>query len=203
MTTALIAVDIQPDFLPGGPLGVTDGTATIPATVYHAKGVSLVVATVDGHTPDHCSFVGNVSRQADGTEVEGIWPSHCVRGTAGARIVPEIWEIADVVVLKATRRDADAYGGFDAPVEIIKYPDPTRIGESVLLAELLRELGIEAVEVTGLATDYCVKATALGALAAGFQTAVRVDAARAVNVNSDDEQNAIDAMAAAGVTVLT
>jgi nicotinamidase/pyrazinamidase len=203
MTTALIAVDIQPDFLPGGPLGVTDGTATIPTTVRHAQNATVVIATGDGHTPDHCSFVGNLTVQPDGSTVEGIWPPHCVRDTDGARIVPEVWDVADIVVLKATTQAVDAYGGFDAPVEIIKHPDATRVGDVVLLADLLRELGVEEVGVTGLATDYCVKATALGALQAGFATTVYTDAVRAVSINPTDGQDALDALAAAGVTILT
>lgn len=141
---ALIVVDLQRDFLPGGSLGIPDGDAVVPVVndyVAKFRPAKLpVAATRDWHPADHCSFA------AQG----GPWPPHCVRDTAGAefadslRLPPEV-----MLVSKATRREADAYSGFDGTE----------------LAARLQEAGVRRVFVGGLATDYCVLATVRDALA--------------------------------------
>jgi putative nicotinate phosphoribosyltransferase len=175
--TALIAVDVQHDFLPGGALGVPGGDAVVEPLVRAARGAGLVVKTRDAHTSDHCSF----------TAQGGTWPAHCVARTRGAELHPAIAALDGPVVDKGTARDADAYSGFDG----------------TQLAELLRAAGVTHVLVGGLATDYCVRATALDALAAGFRTTVLADAVAAVDIADGDGRRALDELAAAGAQIAT
>jgi nicotinamidase-related amidase len=172
--TALICVDVQHDFLPGGALAVPAGDEVVEPLVELAPTVDVVVASADYHPHDHMSFADN----------GGIWPVHCVGGTRGAEIHPAIAAIADVVVRKATETETDAYSAF----------------QGTGLAEILRQRGVERVLVGGLATDYCVKATVLDAIASGFETELVAEAARAVNVNEGDEAAAVAEMIAAGAT---
>ncbi|HEY3414210.1 MAG TPA: nicotinamidase [Armatimonadota bacterium] len=173
---ALIVVDVQNDFCPGGTLAVPNGDAVVPAINRLMNRFPLIVATQDWHPANHCSFV----------EQGGIWPPHCVAGTPGAELHPDLR--ADSVALrvrKATTPEADAYSGF----------------QGTDLAEQLRSRGADEVAVVGLATDYCVKATALDAKAAGFGVTVYADACRSVDVNAGDGDRALDEMRAAGVTI--
>jgi nicotinamidase/pyrazinamidase len=150
-TDALVIVDVQRDFLPGGALAVPDGHAVIPVLnrwIDAANEAGLpIVFTRDWHPADHVSF------EAQG----GPWPPHCVRDTPGASF-DERLHIPDdaTVVSKATTAGAEAYSGFD----------------TTDLAETLRGLGVERVFVGGLATDYCVRATVLDALEEGFEVRV-------------------------------
>ena len=173
--TALIAVDVQHDFLPGGALGVPGGDAVVEPLVRAARAADLVVKTRDAHTPDHCSF----------TDQGGIWPVHCVVGTHGAELHPAIAALDGPLVEKATMQDTDAYSGFDG----------------TNLTDLLREAGVKHVLVGGLATDYCVKATVLDALEAGFRATVLTDAVAAVDAEEGDGQRALEEMVAAGAQV--
>jgi len=175
--TALIAVDVQGDFLPGGSLAVRNGDEVIAALVGLAQSVDVVVATRDYHPAAHCSFV------AQG----GPWPPHCVIGTAGALITPAIDAVAELIVSKGMDPDVEAYSGFDGTG----------------LADILRGLSIVNVRIGGLATDYCVRATALAAQREGFNTTVVTDAIRAVDVNPGDGDRALDEMRRAGVSVET
>ena len=178
-TDALVLVDVQNDFCPGGALPVPDGDRVLPVlnTLLRQGGV-LAVATRDWHPPDHCSF------RAQG----GPWPVHCVAGTPGADFHPGLdrGRIAHVVS-KATTQAQEAYSGF----------------QGTDLADVLRQRGIRAVFIGGLATDYCVKATALGARKAGLDVFLITDAIRAVNVRPGDGDRAIAEMRAAGVIPLT
>lgn len=174
--TALIAVDVQPDFRPGGPLAVPDGDAVVAPILASAREADVVVATQDFHPADHCSFV----------EQGGIWPAHCVAGTPGAEIDPDILAVADIVIQKATTQATDAYSGF----------------QGTDLAEQLRALDVTKVRVAGLATDYCVRATALDALDAGFEVEVLADAVRGVNVQPGDADRALDELAQAGAVIV-
>src|SRR5438445_9958892 len=142
--TAVIAVDVQRDFLPGGSLAVRDGDGVIAPLLELARSADIVVATRDFHPPGHSSFL------AQG----GPWPAHCVAGTEGAHIAPQIDAVADLVVSKGTDIHVEAYSGFDGTG----------------LAAMLRALGVTDVVIGGLATDYCVKATALAAHQEGFGT---------------------------------
>ena len=174
--TALLIVDVQHDFLPGGALGVADGDAVIPALVAAAEDADVVVVSRDAHPADHCSF----------TEQGGIWPVHCVEGTHGAELHPAIAALEpDVRIAKATTREVDAYSAFDATG----------------LAEELRARGVDQVVIGGLATDYCVRASALDALREGFAVTVLADGVRGVDVQPGDSERALDELRAAGATV--
>jgi nicotinamidase/pyrazinamidase len=178
---ALIVVDPQVDFFPGGALGVPDGDAIRPAlnaaiSSFEESGLPVFVSR-DWHPEDHCSFVSSGGR----------WPPHCVRGTRGADLDPEL-ELPAVftMVHKATSSGRDAYSAFDL----------TGLGEE------LKRRGIRRVFVGGLALDYCVKATCLDAVDSGFDVVLLTDATRAVNVDPDDGARALSELASAGVTPL-
>lgn len=178
---ALIVVDVQRDFLPGGALGVAGGDEVIPvlsrcAAECDRRGLP-VFATRDWHPPDHCSF------RAQG----GPWPAHCVAGTPGAELAPGLALPARThVVSKATTREKDAYSGF----------------QDTDLISWLRELGCRRVLIGGLATDYCVRATALDALRAGFRVVVLQDAVRAVEAQPGDGSRALAELRARGAEVV-
>ncbi len=173
--TALIAVDVQRDFLPGGSLGVAGGTSVVGPVLSLAAHADVVVATRDFHPADHCSF----------TARGGPWPPHCVIGTDGARIHPDVDAIADLVVSKGTDPDVEAYSGFDGTG----------------LVAILRALDVTKLLIGGLATDYCVRATALAATREGFHTTVVVDALRPVDAAAGDGDRALEEMRAAGVAL--
>jgi nicotinamidase/pyrazinamidase len=172
---AIILVDVQNDFCPGGALPVSEGHKVVPALNGLIRRVrALTVATRDWHPPTHCSF------KPQG----GIWPVHCVSGTRGADFHPDLaTDRVAHVVSKATRPDEEAYSGF----------------QGTDLADLLRKRGIRRVFVGGLATDYCVKATALDAVKHGFETTVLEDAIRGVEVQPGDSARALEEMKRAGI----
>ena len=189
-TTALIVVDVQNDFAdPAGGLSVAGGTAVIPTINAEAAAArengALVVATQDWHPETTPHF------QKDG----GIWPVHCVAGTWGAELHPDLSLPAGAARVRKGSNGEDGYSGFTMR-------DPTS-GEEIPteLHGLLQERGVRRVFVVGLATDYCVKATALDALRLGYATAVLTDAIAAVDLQPGDGQHALDEMRAAGVTV--
>jgi nicotinamidase/pyrazinamidase len=176
--SALIIVDFQNDFTPGGALGVAGGDAIAERIDELARSgaFDLVVATRDWHPPDHGSFA------AQG----GPWPQHCVQGTAGAELHPGLDRaLVDVVVDKGQDPATEGYSGFDA----------------TNLEELLRERAIDHVTIVGLATDYCVKNTALDALRSGFGVTVDSAAARAVEREPGDGQRALEEVRAAGGSI--
>jgi len=173
---ALVVVDFQNDFAsPDGALSVAGGDQLAPRIneLMRSGDYDLVVATRDWHPADHGSF----------TERGGIWPVHCVQDTDGAALHPELDAAAvDVIVDKGQDPGTDGYSGFDGTD----------------LAELLGERGIDQVTVVGLATDYCVKNTALDALRAGFQVTVDTNAVRGVDVEPGDSERALAEVRAAG-----
>lgn len=178
---ALIIVDLQHDFLPGGALAVADGDAVIgvlnDAMAAFGAHALPVFATRDWHPANHCSFHAQ----------QGIWPPHCLAGSSGAAF-PAALQLSSAgatIVSKATTADRDAYSGFDG----------TDLGEQ------LRARGVRRVFVGGLATDYCVLHTVLDALAAGFEVVLLVDAIRAVDVQAGDGERAIARMQAGGAVV--
>jgi nicotinamidase/pyrazinamidase len=174
---ALIVVDVQNDFCPGGALAVPDGDAVIEPINRLAETVPFVVATRDWHPPDHGSF------QSQG----GPWPVHCVAGTTGAELHPGLSrERIDTVIDKGQDRGSPGYSGF----------------EGTGLERLLRDRGVDTVHVAGLALDYCVKATALDARSAGFDVVVHAGATRAVEVEPGDGQRAVESLREAGVRVV-
>jgi nicotinamidase/pyrazinamidase len=174
---ALIVVDVQNDFCPGGALAVPDGDGVVEAVNRMAADAPFVVATRDWHPPNHDSFA------AQG----GPWPAHCVQGTNGAELHPAVDQAQiDVIVDKGQVSELEGYSGF----------------EGTELERLLRERGVDAVDVTGLALDYCVRATALDARRAGLNVTVRRDATRAVEVEPGDGERAVTELRAAGVQVV-
>jgi len=186
---ALIVVDVQNDFAdPAGGLSVAGGDTIVPtvnAEIASASaGGAFVVYTQDWHPPSTPHFA------KDG----GIWPVHCVAGTWGAELHPDLVEVAGGRVRKGINGE-DGYSGFTMRDAQTGETIPTE------LAELLRARYIERVVVCGLATDYCVKATAIDAAALGFETSLLPSAVRAVDLNPGDGDRAIVAMRDAGVAV--
>ena len=173
-TDALIVVDVQRDFCPGGALPVPEGDRVVPAINRVLRLGWLTLATRDWHPEDHCSF------KAQG----GIWPVHCVAGTTGAAFHPDLdAKKIRQIISKATTKEAEAYSGF----------------QGTGLAALLKGQGLRRVFVCGLATDYCVKATALDAKGAGFEVVVLEDAIRGVEVHPGDCSKAVEEMRTAGI----
>jgi nicotinamidase/pyrazinamidase len=173
---ALIVVDVQNDFCPGGALPVPEGDTVVEPINRMAAEVELVVATRDWHPADHGSFA----------EHGGRWPVHCVQDTPGAQLHSGlVRDHIDVVIDKGQDPTTDGYSGFDGTD----------------LARLLRDRGVDRVRVAGLALDYCVKNTALDAVREGFETVVHRSATRAVNVNPGDDEAAVRDLEVAGVKV--
>lgn len=196
---ALIIVDLQPDFLPGGPLGVHEGEQIIPIVLELLPHFDLVVATQDWHPPDHGSFAANHAGRSPGEliELDGLtqilWPVHCVQDSVGAQLVPELRERELAAVFrKGTDRGIDSYSGF--------FDNGRR--RSTGLGDYLTAHKILQVYVLGLATDYCVKFTALDARRLGFEVFVVEDGCRAVNLAPGDGERALAEMRQAGCTVL-
>jgi nicotinamidase/pyrazinamidase len=175
---ALLIVDFQNDFTPGGALAVPEGDE-IAERINALAGsgeFDLVVATRDWHPPDHGSF----------EERGGPWPVHCVQDTEGAELHPALDRTKiDVVIDKGQDSGTEGYSGY----------------EGTELAKVLREHDVDEVLVVGLATDYCVKNTALDALREGFKVTVDPEAVRGVDVNEGDSERALDEVRAAGGAV--
>ena len=195
---ALVLVDLQNDFLPGGALAVAGGDEVIPVANRLVEAFDLVVATRDFHPADHESFASQHGGKRPGEVIDlhglsqVLWPDHCVQGTTGSEFAPSL--AADRVTRtfpKGIDRSVDSYSGFF---------DNGRRGDTGL-TDWLRERGVEELVVLGLATDYCVKFTALDAASLGFRTTVVRDGCRAVNLDPADEAKAYAEMEAAGIDV--
>ncbi len=192
--TALLLIDLQPDFLPGGALAVPDGDAIIPIANRLARAFSTVVLTQDWHPPGHRSFASahpgrapfETIRLPYGEQV--LWPDHCLQATPGAALAPGLdVPHASLILRKGCNPEVDSYSAFTEA-------DGTTTG----LAAWLRARGITDVVLAGLATDYCVAWSALGARRAGFATTVVEDACRAIDLGNSLAQAWRD-MAASGV----
>jgi nicotinamidase/pyrazinamidase len=174
---ALILVDVQNDFLPGGSLAVSEGDAVVPVLnrwieLFHEKGLPIY-ATRDWHPPHHSSF----------KDFGGIWPVHCVADTPGAAFSPDLQVPDDATIIsKATVHDVESYSGFN----------------ETDLNERLKAQGIKRLFIGGLATDYCVLNTVNDGLSNGYEVILLEDAIRAVNVQTEDGEKAIREMTGRG-----
>ena len=176
-TDALLVVDVQKDFCPGGALPVPGGDEVIPALNDYIKifkkANARIFATRDWHPADHVSF------KAQG----GPWPPHCVQNTEGAQFHPDLKLPSDAAIMsKALDPHKEAYSGFDGTE----------------LANTLKKQGVTRVFVGGLATDYCVKNTVLDARKIGFETVLLLDAVRGINAEPNDAAKAVDKMIESG-----
>jgi nicotinamidase/pyrazinamidase len=174
---ALICVDVQYDFLPGGALAVEDGDQVIGPLATVCETLDLAIASADCHPKKTAHF--------------DKWPEHCVEGTRGAKIHPEIAKAVDWVVSKGTSTLDDGYSAFEGK---------TQEGES--LDELLRRYKVTRLVVGGLATDYCVRATVGDALVRGYKVQLLLDAVRAVNLQPGDGDQAIKELVSAGAETI-
>ncbi len=198
--TALLIIDIQNDFLPGGTLGVPGGNEIIPIVNKLMDGFELIVATKDWHPPDHGSFAANHPGHElyETIDLNGLpqtlWPVHCVEDTAGADFPTALNTVGITKVFhKGTRPEIDSYSGF--------HDNGHR--HSTGLADFLREKGVTKITVCGLATDYCVKFTALDAIVEGFATTLHLPACRGVNLNPGDIESAVMEMEKTGVKIIS
>lgn len=195
---ALLIVDVQNDFLDGGSLAVPDGNAVIPTINALIPRFDLVIATQDWHPVDHVSFARNHPGHREfellqvGDVWQVLWPVHCVQHSKGAALSSALdREQITLRIYKGTDAAVDSYSGF------FDNQRHHRTG----LEPALRDQHIEQLVIVGLATDYCVRATALDAVALGFSTTVVLSGCRAVEANPGDEQRALAEMRAAGVTL--
>jgi len=197
---ALLLIDIQNDFLPGGALAVADGDAVVPVANRLMSEYELVVATQDWHPADHGSFASQHPGRHVGEviDINGLqqilWPDHCVQGTPGAEFAPGL-NTAGIqqVIRKGADRNLDSYSGF--------FDNARRMATG--LEEFLRVQGVDEVHIMGLATDYCVKFTALDAVDLGFRTVVRTEGARGVELKQGDCQRGLAELQDAGVTIVS
>jgi nicotinamidase/pyrazinamidase len=200
---ALIVVDLQPDFMPGGALACADGDAVVApiAALLAQRRYRTVVATQDWHPANHASFASHYAGQQPFAQIQlhghpqTLWPDHCVQGSAGAVLHPGVdWNAADLVLRKGTRPLVDSYSAFR------ENHGPEGSRPATGLAGWLRERGISEVHVCGLARDYCVLWTAQDAASAGFAVGFHWDLTRPVSVDNDDATR--QALATAGIALL-
>ncbi|MCP3989335.1 MAG: bifunctional nicotinamidase/pyrazinamidase [Actinomycetia bacterium] len=200
MTTALLLIDIQNDFLPGGALAVADGDQVIAVANDLLDSYELVIATQDWHPALHQSFASQHPGYEPGQVIDFdgldqvLWPDHCVQESVGSAFASGLDPRAiERVVRKGTDPTIDSYSGF--------FDNARR--KATTLHELLRTEGADAVHIMGLATDYCVLFTALDAVDLGFATTVIARGCRAVELEAGDGEAAFERMRAAGVEVRT
>ena len=197
---ALLLVDLQKDFMPGGALAVSEGDEVVPVAnrLSSSLNFDIMVITQDWHPPGHKSFASN----NDGAEVGQLgelggkpqvwWPDHCVWNTPGSELHGNLLTgRANLIIRKGMDKEVDSYSGFF-----------DNDGSPVGLGDYLKERGVTDVYIMGLATDYCVKFTALDCAELGFNTHLVEDGCRAVNINPDDGANAIKEMKEAGIKVV-
>lgn len=194
--SVLLIVDVQNDFLPGGALAVNQGDEVVSVINALQEKFDFIVATQDFHPANHGSFAANHAGKSVGEMIElnglsqMLWPVHCVQGSEGAEFHEELnptkW---DAIFQKGKNPEVDSYSGFF---------DNARRGNTGL-GDFLQNEGIMNVFVTGLAQDYCVKFTALDSVSLGFKTYLITDATKAVNINPEDGEKALDDMKHAGV----
>jgi len=181
MKKALIVVDVQNDFCPGGSLAVAEGNEVV------APLNTLMKEFLDRGEPVYKTRDWHPEKTRHFAIYGGTWPIHCVRNTAGAAFHPDLLDDPRITVIsKGFDETADGYSGFDG----------------TQLAQLLRDEGVKEIWVGGLATDYCVKQTVIDGVRDGFEVKALADAMRPVNVNPDDGQKAIEEMKEAGAEII-
>lgn len=197
---ALILVDLQNDFLPGGPLAVPGGDRVVPVANRLIEAFELVVAARDWHPPDHCSFASQHPGHEPGEVIqhEGLeqilWPEHCIAGSEGAEFSDALnTDAIDRVFKKGNDKDIDSY----SCLWDNGHRRPTGLGD------YLRERDVDDLYVAGLALDYCVKFSALDAAEEGFAVHAVRDATRAVNLQEGDDRRTIEALRAKAVEIVT
>jgi len=197
--TALLMVDIQNDFCPGGALAVADGDAVVPVVNRLQNAYSVRILTQDWHPADHSSFADNhpdgepfsVIQMPYGDQV--LWPRHCVQGSNGAAFHRDLkTDTADLVIRKGFRTGIDSYSAFFENDRTIKTG----------LAGYLKDRGVTHVVLTGLATDFCVCYSALDAVKSGFHATLATDACRAIDLDGS-LAGAMDSMKSQGVEFAT
>jgi len=200
MKSALLVIDVQRDFCPGGALEVRDGDAVVPVINRISREFATVVATRDWHPADHISFASShpgkkvLETVYIGGITQVLWPAHCMAGSPGADFHPELDHAPiSLIVHKGKNSGMDSYSAF------FENDRKTSTG----LAGWLRELGIQELAVCGLATDYCVKFSVLDALALGFQVRVVSDAVRGVDLPAGSADEALREMRERGASVMT
>lgn len=198
MNAALIVVDVQNDFCPNGALPVPNGDSVVAAANLLLKRFPLSVLTQDWHPRGHSSFASTFGALpftmiGSGAESSILWPDHCVAGSPGADFHPLLdTKRASLILRKGTNPELDSYSAF------FENDGKTPTGLSGWIASL----SIDTVVLAGLATDYCVKATALDARRLGLKVIVVLDGIRGVNANPGDSDRALDAMRGAGCLIL-
>lgn len=198
MTHALLVIDVQNDFCPGGLLAVADGDQVVPVINEMMGAFDLVVATQDWHPAGHLSFASahpdraafDVVQMPYGDQV--LWPDHCVQGSAGAQFHPDLnTDPAALIIRKGMNPAIDSYSAF------FENDRKTATG----LHEFLQSQGVDQVTIVGLATDYCVNYSAQDAATLGYRVRVDLSACRAIDLNGS-LQAALDDMAGLGVEVI-
>jgi len=193
----LIITDLQNDFCPGGALAVKEGDLIIPLINKLQARFDHVVATQDWHPRGHLSFASSHNKKpGDIIQIDGqdqvLWPDHCVQGSRGAQFVHTLDTIRiNRIFQKGTDKNIDSYSGFF----------DNRHEKSTGLADYLKSINAGELYIVGIATDYCVKYTALDAVSLGFDTTVIEDACRGVNLIEGDVKRALEQMASAGVRI--
>ncbi len=195
MTDALIVIDVQNDFCPGGALAVAGGDQVVPLINPMMDDFAVVVLTQDWHPANHLSFAAQHPGATAFTEMQmpygaqTLWPTHCVQGTDGAAFHPDLrLDLGQMILRKGFRPQIDSYSAF------FENDRTTTTG----LDGYLRARGVRAVVLAGLATDYCVAYSALDATRLGYDVTVRLDAARAIDLGGS-QATMLDAMRAANV----
>jgi nicotinamidase/pyrazinamidase len=196
---ALIIVDLQNDFLPGGALAVPGGDEVIPLANELQRRFDLVLATQDWHPPDHGSFAANHPGKKpgdriilDGTE-QILWPVHCVQNTHGAEFAPSF---------DTTRIAHVFHKGIDPRIDSYSTFFDNAHRRSTGLADCLKDRAIKNIYLLGLALDYCVKYTALDACQLGLKTHVVLDGCRGIDLHPEDVDRALKEMKAAGAAIV-
>ncbi len=194
---ALLVIDVQNDFCPGGQLAVSEGDQIVPLVNAMMPGFDHIVLTQDWHPQDHTSLAGNHQGAAPFSVVEMpygsqvLWPDHCIQNTTGAAFHAELDTVpAQLVIRKGTNRLVDSYSAFFENDKVT----------STGLDGYLKELGIASLSLVGLALDFCVKFTALDAAKLGYDVTVVQEAARGIDLDGSLTA-ALQEMRAAGVII--